>query len=113
MRREREGTYHAYRLGTPDFYQPQRIPRTRRDRVQRALHNDRSFLPTIQRSRNGVPIISGRYIPALSELKRIKEVKIRRIRDMVRKGTYDTIERQIETARKIADTFLAEKGLNN
>lgn len=94
MRRKREGTYHAYRLGNPDFYQPQRIPRN--------LHNDRSFLPTIQR-----------YIPALSELKRIKEVKIRRIRNMVRKGTYDTIERQIKTARKIADIFLAEKGLNN
>ncbi|MEW6027047.1 MAG: hypothetical protein AB1599_07130 [Planctomycetota bacterium] len=94
MRREREWAYSAYRPGIPAF--------GRARRISPASHNKSESIPT-----------SRRGIPPLSELKRIKEARIRRIREMVRNGTYDTIERQIETARRIANILLAEKGINN
>lgn len=94
MRRERAVSYHAYRFGNPDFYKAQRILLT--------PHNDRNPLSIIQR-----------YIPSLSELKRIKGIKIRRIKALVRNGLYDTPHRQIETARRIADILLTEKYRGN
>ena len=105
MRREREGSYHTYRIGNPDSYKVRRILLT--------PHNDRNPLLINQRSRNGIPIISGRYIPSLSELKRIKEVKIRHIKTLVQNDLYDTPQRQIETARRITDILLVVKDREN
>jgi len=94
MRREREVSYHAYSLGNQGSYKIRRILRT--------PHNDKNPLSIIQR-----------YIPSLSELKRIKKVKISRIKSLVRNDLYDTPQRQIETARKITDILLAEKNRGN
>jgi len=94
MRREREGSYHTYRLGNPDSYKVRRILLT--------PHNNRNSLSIIQR-----------YIPSLSELKRIKEVKIRRIKTLVQNDLYDTPQRQIETARRITDILLVVKDREN
>ena len=94
MRREREGSYHTYRLGNPDSYKVRRILLT--------PHNNRNSLSIIQR-----------YIPSLSELKRIKEVKMRRIKTLVQNDLYDTPQRQIETARRITDILLVVKDREN
>ena len=94
MRREREGSYHTYRLGNPDSYKVRRILLT--------PHNNRNSLSIIQL-----------YIPSLSELKRIKEVKMRRIKTLVQNNLYDTPQRQIETARRITDILLVVKDREN
>ena len=94
MKREREGSYHTYRPGNPGFYKVRRI------------------LLTSHPNRKALSIIN-RYIPSLSELKRIKKVNICRIKALVRNGLYDTPQRQIETARRITDVLLAEKDGGN
>ncbi|MBI5778047.1 MAG: hypothetical protein HZA49_01135 [Planctomycetes bacterium] len=94
MRREREESYRAYRSGHQNFYKAWRRLST--------PHNDRNSLSIIQR-----------HIPSLSELKRIKQVRIRRIKALVQNGLYDTPQRQIETARRITDILLAVKDREN
>ncbi|OGK06968.1 MAG: hypothetical protein A2W80_19355 [Candidatus Riflebacteria bacterium GWC2_50_8] len=94
MRREREVSYHAYRFRSPDFHKARRI------------------LPNSPIAKNPLSIIQ-RYIPSLLELKRIKEVRIRRIKTLIRNNLYDTPQRQIETAIRITDIILAAKDGEN
>ena len=94
MRREREVSYHVSRFTSIDSYKVRRILLT--------PHNDRNPL-----------LINQRYTQSLSELKRIKEAKISRIKDLVQKGLYDTPHRQIATARRITNILLAEKTRGN
>jgi len=94
MRREREVSYHVYRAGSPKSCKVSRISLT--------PHNDRNPLSIIKR-----------YIPSLTELKRIKGAKIRRIKALVQNNLYDTPQRQIETARIITNVLLAGKDISN